>query len=108
MFRERSQNTRKGTSLAWPAVVSFLEANRNEFMWRSKLAKAGSGSCSGARNTARSCGLVMPCSANMASTIWRGESEYSGSGSNVASKETLLSGPILASRAWAIVLVAAA
>ncbi len=95
-------------SSLWPAVVSFLEANRNEFIWRSRLAKAGSGSCSGARSTARSCGLVMPCSANIASTIWRGVSEYSGSGSKVASKETLLSGSILVSRACARVLVAAA
>ena len=43
----------------------------------------------------------------MASTISRGVSEYSGAGSKVASKETLLSGPILASRDWARVLAAA-
>ena len=37
-----------------------------------------------------------------------GVREYNGSGSNWASRNVLLSGPILVSKAWAIVLVAAA
>ena len=91
----------------WPDLVNFFEANRNAFMCRSKSASAFRGSYSGARNFLRSSEEVVPCSVIMASTICRGVSEYNGSGSNCASRNVLLSGPILVSKAWAIALVAA-
>jgi hypothetical protein len=69
-----------------PLAVSLTDANKKRFMWVSSSARAGNSLRSGSLSFCRSGPVVWPCCRNMASTIWRGDREQTGTWCMVASK----------------------